>query len=103
MEYATTFFKKSIGLMFRVAAPKDGFLFTFEREGFHSIWMPFMKFPIDIVFYDKDGKFINIARGAKPISMNPETWKIYKPEKPCKYILEMGCNVKYREKIVKIV
>ncbi len=99
MEYARTFFQKAKGLMFRKEPPEGGMLFVFKNDGMHSIWMPFMRFPIKIIFYDSKGKIINAVENAKPISFDPKTWKIYRPEGPCKYILEIRCNGKYKKKL----
>ncbi|MCJ7450830.1 MAG: DUF192 domain-containing protein [Candidatus Nanohaloarchaeota archaeon QJJ-9] len=77
---------KSKGLMFR---EEGRALLEFSYDDRHSIWMLFMCFPIDIAFIDQEKRIIDIKRDVKPLGVNPSTWKIYRPEKPCRYVLEV--------------
>ena len=86
VETANSFIKKAIGLMFR---KKGRMLFVFAFPGRHGIWMPFIRFPIDIIFADSEGKIVAIHENAMPLSANPKTWRIYSPKKPAKYVLEV--------------
>jgi len=46
-----------------------------------------MHFDIWMAFLDDKGKVFELVRAGK-LTFNPKTWKIYKPSKPCKYVLE---------------
>jgi len=85
-----TFFKRLLGLMF--SKPRD-LIFISPKENIKasSIHMCFMKFPIDVIWLSSDMEVIDINRGIRPFSLlKPNTWKIYKPKKPAKYIIELG-------------
>lgn len=43
-----------------------GFLFIFDKEDYHGIWMKDMNFPIDIAWLDKDKKIIHIEKNVSP-------------------------------------
>ncbi|WP_432645775.1 DUF192 domain-containing protein [Methanobrevibacter sp.] len=75
--YANTFYKRFKGLMLK----KDfdgGLVFTnLKDSGIHTI---FMRFEIDIYFFDENKVIYEKVR-LKP-------WKFYRPKKPAKFILE---------------
>lgn len=90
VEVATGFWHKMLGLMFRSKiADSAGFLLEFENEDFHGIWMLGMRFEIDLVFIDSGKRVVDIFENLKPISLNPIAWKVYKPTKPVKWVLEL--------------
>ena len=58
------------GLMFVKSLPADhGMLFLFDRPHFASFWMKNTYLSLDIVFIGPDGKVVNIARDAEPLSL----------------------------------
>ncbi len=62
-ELAETFWPKFRGLMGRASLPADeGMLF--RPAG--SIHMFFMRFPIDVVFCDRELRVVKVVRGLKP-------------------------------------
>jgi len=78
MDIANSFWKRILGLMFR----KDGeMLFVFEKDVDYSVWTPFMRFPIDIFFMDKDFNVVDVRKNLGP-------WKIYKPSGKYRYFFE---------------
>ena len=86
IDVAGSILKKTIGLMFR----KSGrLLFVFNREGSWGIWMPFMRFSLDLVFMDKDKKIIDIKKDVKPISVYLKNLRVYHPKRKARYILEI--------------
>ena len=89
VEVAQSYKEGMKGLSGRKSIGCGGLLFVFNREGRHSIWMPNMKFPIDIVYIDKSKRIVDIKHEAKPISVNPRTWRIFIPSGKAKYILEI--------------
>ena len=64
-------------------------LMVFPCTGRHGIWMWRMGFPLDLVFIDSKKQVVDIKRNVKPISFHPGTWKVFKPRKPARYVLEM--------------
>jgi len=80
------------GLSGRNRLGRDGMLIVFPWEGKHSIWMPNMKFPIDIVFISSGKKVVDIKHNARPMSFNPKTWKIFRPREGASYALELPAN-----------
>ncbi len=64
----------------------EGLLFVFEREGAHSFWMKDMKFPIDIIWINKEMKVVFVKEKALPESY-PES---FSSEKDAKYVLEVS-------------
>ncbi|MBI2085387.1 MAG: DUF192 domain-containing protein [Candidatus Aenigmarchaeota archaeon] len=92
-EEASSIAKKMVGLMFRSELGKNnGMLFSFPFENKWSFWMFGMRFPIDIVFIDKNMKVICIEHAAKPLSLNPSTWKTVKPPVKCKHVIEINAG-----------
>lgn len=93
-EISGSVFGKMKGLMFRKTLEEGkGMLFMFSREGRHSIWMLGMRFPIDILFIDSEKNVVGIHRDFQPMTRHPKSWKISKPEKKCKYVLEVSSGV----------
>ena len=92
IEVASSPWKLALGLMFRKRLPRGaGMLFDFHFSDRHGIWMLFMRFPISIYFLDSDGKTIDAVNKAMPLNIfNPATWKIYRPNKPCRYVVEVA-------------
>ena len=64
----------------------SGMLFIFEEEDYHGIWMPDMKFSIDIIWVDKNFRIVDMKENATPESY-PE---VFKPENPALYVLEIS-------------
>jgi hypothetical protein len=82
---------KAKGLMFREGlGENEGMLFTFDEEGIYSFWMKNMKFPIDIIWLDKDFKVVHIEENVQPCTTN--YCPTYKSNLPAKYVLEVGAH-----------
>jgi hypothetical protein len=88
-ETTSNFFTKFLGLMFRKSTNGLLMKFTFNSIERRGIWMPFMRFPIDIVYIDSKKSVAGLVERAPPMTLNPRTWKVFYPEKPAKYILEL--------------
>lgn len=87
VEVADTLSERTQGLSGRAALPEGhGMLFVFEREGDWGIWMKDMQFPIDIIWADKNGEILTIAR-----TIAPETYpNAFHPATPrARYVLEV--------------
>lgn len=65
-----------------------GMLFIFPRLDRHTMWMPEMRFPLDIVWLDENLGVVHITRGAQPCP-NRRECPSYGSEKMAKYAIEM--------------
>ena len=100
VECATTTRSQARGLMFRKQlSEQGGLLFVFKRSDIYGIWMLFMRFPIDIVFLDKEKKIVDVVQNAPPLSLRWNTWRIYKPKEPAMYILEVNAGFCEKKKL----
>ena len=97
---ADSFFSKSKGLMLRKSLPRNSaLLMIFEKPGKHGIWMPLMRFPIDVVFLDSRKRVIGLHERIRPLSFHKSTWRVYYPEKPAKYVIELPAGQIKRKRI----
>ncbi|MBB3935291.1 DUF192 domain-containing protein [Aureimonas phyllosphaerae] len=70
VEVADTPSEREIGLMNRESlAEGTGMLFDFRESRPVSMWMKNTLIPLDMLFVDKDGTIVRIARNAKPHSL----------------------------------
>ncbi len=85
LEVAETRLEQVKGLSFRNSLPYSrGLLFVFAHEDLWGIWMKDMKFPIDIMWMDKDFKVVSLKE-----NVSPDTYPtVFQPEKPVLYVLE---------------
>ena len=73
------------GLMHvRRLPPDHGMLFLFERIQYASFWMKDTYIALDLVFIARDGSVVNVARNARPLSVDPIVSKA-----PVKAVLEL--------------
>jgi len=81
------------GLMFQEQLPYDqGMIFVFEESGFYSLWMLNMQFPLDMIWFDSDGKVVYIEKNVPPCKSALETVTCTgnnSGENEAKYILEV--------------
>jgi len=91
------------GLSGRASLEKNaGMLFDFEKPDVYKFWMKDMKFPIDIIWINKEGEVIYIQKNTTPESY-PES---FGPEQSVKYVLEVVAgfadknNIKIGDKLV---
>ena len=62
----------------------EGMLFVFEQQGYYDFWMKDMKFPIDIIWLDKNKRITHTEN-----SLNPNTYpKVFTSPIPSLYVLE---------------
>ena len=78
--------KRILGLMYR--EDNASMFFVFDKDSKYGIWMLNMKFPLDIVWLDKNMKIIDFIEGIKPC-MSLFNCKTYTPEYPSRYVLEL--------------
>ncbi len=63
LEIASGFFERLIGLMFRGKMERDEAIIITKCNSVHSF---FMKFPIDVIFLDKDRRVVKIVKNLQP-------------------------------------
>lgn len=69
-----------------LVSPKEDIKYT-------SIHMFFMSYPIDVVWINSENKVVDVTKRVQPSSLHkPGTWRIYRPRKPAKYVLELGAG-----------
>lgn len=69
----------------------EGMLFIFELPQKHSFWMKDMKFPIDIIWINQDGKIVHIEKNLPPcVFLLP--CPSYAPNDDSLYVLEVVSN-----------
>ena len=62
------------GLMFQEQLPYDqGMFFVFDKPGTYSLWMLNMQFPLDMIWFDTDGKVVHIEENVPPCKSALET------------------------------
>jgi len=87
-ELALTDEERQRGLMFREGIQEDqAMLFVFEEEGIHSFWMKNMRFPIDILWLDKEKRVVHIEPDVPPCPRDP--CPSYASPRAAHYVLEL--------------
>ena len=66
----------------------EGMLFVFKEAKRHGIWMKGMRFPIDIIWLDADGRVADIARNVSADSYP----RIFRPDRPAYFVLEVAAG-----------
>ena len=90
---------RSMGLMFRSSLPLDrGMIFVFETADFHGIWMKNCRFPIDILWLDREKKVVHVAESVPPCKADP--CPVYTPMRRAAYVIELNAGQARREKAV---
>ncbi len=98
VELANSIISRMKGLSGRPSlGAKSGMLFIFDKPGIYGFWMPFMKFPIDIIWIN-DGEVIDISANI-PNDFNPINPRVYKPSQPAQYVLEVNAGFSEKENI----
>lgn len=109
VEIADTDVKRQQGLMFRESlAESEGMLFIFKKEARHSFWMKNTKFPLDIIWIDRDKRIVDIKAGVPPCKEIYESFDGGNREKSCEsfsprekalYVLEVNAGFTEKNKI----
>ena len=80
------------GLMFQDQLPPDqGMIFVFDKPGLYSLWMLNMQFPLDMMWFDENGKMVHIEKNVPPCKTALEitTCQSVVPEGEALYVLEV--------------
>lgn len=83
-ELADSFLKQFWGLSLRSGGKM---LFDFGREVHTFIDMMLLSKPLHLYFLDSE-KCVFEVQKAEPWSLDPRSWKLYRPDKPYRYLLE---------------
>ena len=68
----------------------NGMLFIFPTISKQNMWMPDMKFPLDIVWLDEEFTVINITKNCRPCPSRDEC-----PNYPSKYMVKYAIEFKH--------
>lgn len=83
-ELADSLLKKSWGLSMR----KSGkMLFVFSSPGRPPIDMMLVQEPLNLYFLNSQKEVIEVIE-AEPWTLDPRTWRLYRPSRPAKFLLE---------------
>jgi len=88
VEVADSMWKRIRGLMFRRIDEKNGLLLPFNEDKRWEIWMPFVPQKLGLIFLDSKKRVVDV-KVAVPLTLDPRTWRIYKPDERCRYVLEI--------------
>lgn len=98
------------GLMFRENLPEGrGMLFVFATEGQYGFWMKNMKFPIDIIWINKERKVADIKFDLQPCEEVCEPFKdgyiekgcaIFSPKDKALYVLEVNSGFAKKNNLI---
>ena len=90
-ELASTPTERAAGLSNRTSlCPACCMLFSFESSGRHGFWMKDMRFPIDIVFLDGDGRVVDAWENAQPCT--PQACPVRYPAADARYVVEVNAG-----------
>ena len=90
-ELAVTPGQRSVGLMNRTQAPRDGMLFVFRYPNSGGFWMKNTLVPLTIVFFDAYGKRV---RRLSMVPCKSEPCAIYDPGRTYRFALELPAGDK---------
>jgi len=77
------------GLMFQETLPENaGMVFDFGETVIATMWMRNTILPLDMIFFDENGRVVKIAENTKPFSLD-----IISSEKPARYVLEVNGGI----------
>ena len=78
IEIADKVVSRSLGLIGRNGWKRNGMLLK-DTNAIHTV---FVRFPIDVIFLDKDFKILRVVENLKPFRFSPIVWK-------AKHVLEL--------------
>jgi hypothetical protein len=90
--------ERARGLMYReILEENTGMFFVFEEERYYAFWMKNVRFPLDILWLDRDLRVVHISANTPPCTAEP--CMVYPPLKPAKYVLEVTANFTHKNNI----
>lgn len=95
VELAATPEERQQGLMFREHLPPGrGMLFVQPRTGPATFWMKNTRIPLDMLFFDPQGRLLEIIADVPPCT-TPRC-PVYSSDGPVKYVLELNAGTARR-------
>ena len=74
VQIADTEARRVRGLMFQNQLPySEGMIFVFNESGIYSLWMLNMQFPLDMIWFDDQGRVVHIEENVPPCKTALET------------------------------
>ncbi len=70
--------------------PNKGMLFIFDHDDRYRFWMKDMKFPIDIIWLDRQDRIVAIGENVPPCAADP--CPVYVPPVNARYVLEVSAG-----------
>jgi len=90
ISHATSLWQNVRGLMLTSPLGEgEGLIIDMGGETRLGIWMPLMRYALDVVYADERFTVTGLARDIPPMGLNPRTWRIYYPQKPSRYAVEV--------------
>ncbi|WP_229732595.1 DUF192 domain-containing protein [Muriicola marianensis] len=89
IEIAEGEYETQTGLMYRESMEQgQGMLFVFPEEAYHSFYMKNTRFPLDIIYIDRDSVVASIIKDAQPLQEEslPST-------QPVMFVLEVNAGL----------
>lgn len=84
--------ERAQGLMFiKKLKQNRGMLFTFEKDGDYAFWMKNTLIPLDIIWLDKDGNVVSVAKNTQPCKYDP--CEKFKSDVPARFVLEINAGM----------
>jgi len=100
VEIADTSDLRSRGLSFHEQLPSDqGMLFVYDSPDKQSLWMLHMRFPLDMLWINGDGKVIHIEKNLQPCATKCPTHK--NKDRDALYVLEVNAGFVDKNNITK--
>jgi uncharacterized membrane protein (UPF0127 family) len=79
---------------------KEAMVFVFDTAQEHSFWMKDMKFPIDIIWLDRNKIVVHVEHNLQPCSFDGFC-QTYKPDKDALYVIETVAGFAKNHNIVE--
>ncbi|MDP7080208.1 MAG: DUF192 domain-containing protein [Candidatus Undinarchaeales archaeon] len=90
IRHATSLWQNVRGLMLTPPLGEgEGLIIDMGGETRLGIWMPLMRYALDVVYADERFTVTGLARDIPPMGLNPRTWRVYYPQKPARYAVEV--------------
>jgi hypothetical protein len=97
-EVADTNGARARGLMFRKKLLlTQGMLFIFPSDDRHTFWMKNMRFPIDIIWIDRDKTIVDIKAGVVPCTAT--RCQSFIPKALARYVVEVAAGFTQKNRI----
>ena len=95
VQIADTEQRRVRGLMFQDQIPyNQGMVFIFDSVGRHGMWMLNVQFPLDMIWFDRDGRVVHIEENVNPCMTAVEamTCPSITPDGNSLYVLEVAAG-----------